>query len=83
MTLRVWEPPVRVVMRHHGPWVRGSGSFEVTPLGDGRTRVTWTEWFELPLGLLGRVGWVVLRPLVAAGFDVAMRRLARHIEAGG
>lgn len=80
MTLRVWEPPTLVVVWHHGRVVRGSGSFEVTGLGGGRTRVTWSEHLELPLGVVGRVGWVVVRPLINLGFDAALKRLARRIE---
>ena len=34
MTITVWEPPQRAVVRHTGRVVRGSGSFEVQALGE-------------------------------------------------
>jgi hypothetical protein len=38
MTIVVWEPPRRAVVRHTGRVVRGSGAFEVEPLGPHRGR---------------------------------------------
>jgi hypothetical protein len=80
MTIRVWEPPVRCVVRHTGRFVRGSGAFEITDLGDGRSRFTWSEWLDLPLGLPGRLGWPLVRPLMRAGVGFSLRRFARAVE---
>ena len=82
MTIRVWEPPVRCVVRHTGRFVRGSGAFEITDLGDGRSRFTWSEWLDLPLGLLGRLGWPLVRPVMRAGVGFSLRRFARAVESG-
>lgn len=81
MTIVVWEPPRRCVVRHTGRVVRGSGAFEVQALGPGRSRVVWSEWLDLPLGLLGRIGWPLVRPLARRGVAVSLRRLARLVEA--
>ena len=81
MTIRVWEPPVRCVVRHTGRFVRGSGAFEITDLGDGRSRFTWSEWLDLPLGMLGRVGWLLVRPVMRLGVQASLRRFARSVEA--
>jgi hypothetical protein len=62
--------------------VRGSGSFEVHDTGSGRSWVVWSEWIDLPLGLLGRLGWPLVRPLVRAGVAFSLRRLAKHVQAG-
>ncbi|MDP9397086.1 MAG: SRPBCC family protein [Actinomycetota bacterium] len=82
MEIRVWEPPHRVVTRHLGRVVRGGGAFEITDLGDGRSRFTWSEWLDLPLGVLGRLGWPLARPFVRAGFVISLRRFKRYVEAG-
>jgi hypothetical protein len=82
MTIAHWDPPRRAVVRHTGKVVRGSGAFEVEPLGAERARVVWSEWVDLPLGMLGRLGWPVVRPLLRAGVQLSLRRLARYVEAG-
>jgi uncharacterized protein YndB with AHSA1/START domain len=82
MTIVVWEPPHRAVVRHTGRVVRGSGAFEVREPAPGRSTVVWSEWIELPLGALGRAGWPLVRPLVSAGVAFSLRRLARFVEAG-
>ncbi|MGH8892150.1 MAG: SRPBCC family protein, partial [Actinomycetes bacterium] len=64
MTITVWEPPRRAVVRHTGRVVRGAGAFEVQPLGERRARVVWSEWIDLPFGLVGRLGWPAARLLV-------------------
>lgn len=80
MTIRVWEPPQRVVVRHTGRMVRGSASFEVVPLGDRASRVVWSEWLQLPFGVLGRLGWPVARVLARIGLSISLRRLASYVE---
>ena len=80
MTIVVWEPPHRCVVRHTGRVVRGSGAFEVQALTPTTSRVVWSEWIDLPLGLLGRLGWPLVRPLVRLGVGISLRRLARLVE---
>lgn len=82
MTIVVWEPPRRCVVRHTGRIVRGSGAFEVQDLGADRSRVVWSEWLDLPLGIVGRLGWLVVRPLTWLGVARSLHRLARLVEAG-
>jgi carbon monoxide dehydrogenase subunit G len=83
MTVVVWEPPRRCVVRHTGRVVRGSGAFEVAELGPHHSRVVWSEWLDLPLGPLGRLGWLLVRPLARLGVARSLRRLARLVEAAG
>jgi Polyketide cyclase / dehydrase and lipid transport len=80
MTITVWEPPHRAVVRHTGRVVRGSGAFEVRELAAGRSRIVWSEWIDLPFGIVGRAGWPLVRPLVRAGVSFSLRRLARYVE---
>jgi uncharacterized protein YndB with AHSA1/START domain len=81
MTIVVWEPPHRAVVRHTGRVVRGSGAFEVRELSPARSQVVWSEWVDLPLGALGRAAWPLVRLLVRAGVSFSLRRLARYVEA--
>jgi uncharacterized protein YndB with AHSA1/START domain len=87
MTFSQWQPPpaspARCVVEHTGTLVRGSGAFEVEDIGGGRSRVVWSEWVQLPLGLLGETGWLAVRPVVGMFLRVSLRRLARHVEGSG
>ena len=84
MTLSQWQPPparpARCVVEHTGAVVRGSGAFEVEALSPDRSRVVWSEWIQLPFGLVGELGWIVVRPISALFLSVSLRRLARVVE---
>jgi carbon monoxide dehydrogenase subunit G len=71
------EPPRVCEVRHTGHLVRGRGVFLVEAADNGRSRVTWEEHLDLPKGPLGRAGWLLVRPFVALGLHVALRRFAR------
>lgn len=73
MEITRWEPPRRIDVRHTGRVVRGSGIFEVRPRGEGSTFV-WTEVLDLPLGIVGRLGWPLVRPAMRAGVRLSLRR---------
>lgn len=77
-TMRItrWEPPYECHVLHTGGVLRGRGIFSVTGLAANRARFTWSEQIELPLGALGRAGWPLVRPAVALGVRVSLRRLA-------
>ena len=77
MTITAWVPPYRCEVLHTGRVVRGTGVFEVVDLGDGRSRFVWSEVLDLPLGLLGRLGWPLVRPLFLAGVRRSLARFAR------
>jgi hypothetical protein len=81
MTITVWEPPRIAVVRHTGRLVRGAGSFEVSELAPARSRVIWSEWLDLPFGMVGSAGWRLVKPLARAGVQTSLRRLARCAEA--
>ncbi len=75
MEITRWEPPRIVEVRHTGRVVRGGGVFEVRPRG-AQSTFLWTERLDLPLGMLGRLGWPLVRPLMRAGVRFSLRRLA-------
>jgi len=76
-----WDPPRRCVVRHLGRVVRGPGIFEVVELGPERARLRWSELLDLPLGALGRLGWLVTRPIFRAGLQLSFRRMSQLCEA--
>lgn len=82
MVVERWEPPHLCHVRHTGRVVRGTGTFSVEPRDGGRSRFVWREDLDLPLGALGRLGWVLVRPLFAAGVRLSLRRFASWAEAG-
>jgi len=81
MLITSWEPPRRVDVRHTGRVVRGTGTFEVRPRDGGGSTFVWTEGLDLPLGALGRAGWPLVRPVMAAGVRLSLRRFAAYAQA--
>jgi len=82
MTITRWEPPHRCHVLHTGRIVRGTGEFGVERRGEGQSVFVWREDLELPLGPLGRLGWLLGKPLFAFGVRLSLRRFARWVEAG-
>jgi uncharacterized protein YndB with AHSA1/START domain len=80
MEVTCWEPPRRVVVRHLGRVVRGTGEFTVSP-APGGAGLTWAEDLDLPLGPLGRVGFALVRPAFELMLRRSVARLVRRIEA--
>ena len=81
MEVTRWEPPRTIEVRHFGPVVNGRGIFVVDP-APGGSWLTWTEELALPLGVLGRIGFVLVGPLIRLMLRVSLRRLARLVEQG-
>ena len=81
MLITSWDAPRRVDVRHTGRVVRGTGTFEVRPRADGGSTFVWTEGLDLPLGALGRAGWPLVRPVMAAGVRLSLRRFAAYAQA--
>jgi hypothetical protein len=82
MVITDWRPGRRVTVRHTGRLVRGEAFFDVSPLPDGGSRIRWAERLDLPLGPLGRAGWLAAGPPVRALMALGLRRLARLAEDG-
>jgi hypothetical protein len=80
MEISEWEPPTRVSLRHTGRLIRGETRFDLLDLPGGRCRVTWWEVIDLPLGPVGRAGWVAVGPLARFVLHTALRRLAKLFE---
>lgn len=82
MVITRWDPPVACHVLHTGRLVRGTGEFTVERRGAAASTFVWREDLDLPLGLLGRLGWPLVRPLFAFGVQVSLGRFARWVEAG-
>jgi hypothetical protein len=80
MAITAWEPPHRCDVVHTGRLVRGTGSFTVST-GRGGSRLVWSEQLDLPLGPIGRIGWLLARSAFAAGVRLSLRRFARFAQA--
>lgn len=80
MTVTSWEPPHSCNVLHTGKVVRGTGRFEVVQMTSSRTAFVWSEHLRLPFGVLGRVAWLVLGPIMTAGVKLSLNRFARYVE---
>jgi hypothetical protein len=80
MVITGWEPPRVCRVEHTGRVVRGAGIFEVVPLGPSECAFVWTEQLDLPLGVLGRIGWPIVRPAFRAGVAASLRSFAKWTE---
>ncbi|HEY2764984.1 MAG TPA: SRPBCC family protein [Pseudonocardiaceae bacterium] len=76
MRITVWDAPLRCEVRHTGRVVRGVGVFVVRPRGRDAAIFEWTEQLELPLGVLGRLGWTLVRPVFGWGLQHSLNRFA-------
>ena len=81
MVITEWDPPRRCVVEHTGHVVKGLGIFEVVALPEGRSRFVWAEELDVPLGILGKVGWPLVKPGFAWGVRRSLNKLARDVEA--
>ncbi len=70
MTITAWEPPNFCSVLHTGKVVRGTGEFRVVPINESASTFIWAEDLEIPLGIIGKIGFLVIRP----GFLWAIRR---------
>jgi hypothetical protein len=79
MEVTSFEPPSRIDVRHLGRVVRGTGTFLVAP-APGGAWFTWVEDVDLPLGAVGRLGFVVVGLAFRLLLRRSLRRLARRVE---
>jgi hypothetical protein len=56
--------------------VRGIGIFAVQPRGRDAATFEWTERLELPLGVLGALGWPLVRPVFEWGLRHSLDQFA-------
>ncbi len=76
MTITKWDYPKVCEVTHTGKVVRGAGLFEVSQ-ESGTTYFTWTEYVELPFGLIGKIGWLAVKPLTLLGLKQSLKKFKR------
>jgi len=76
MTITKWDSPILCEVTHTGTVVKGSGLFEVG-VENGVTYFTWTERTEIPLGILGKAGWLLIGPVTKLGMAYSLRRFSK------
>ena len=81
MRVTRYEEPSVLEVTHLGRIITGDGGFVLADEGR-RTRLTWWEEVDPPLGPLGELGatWVA-RPVIRRIFGVSLARLAALAEA--
>lgn len=72
-----WEPGRRLEMTHRS-FVRGVGTWELSPEGSG-SRFAWVEELSLPVPLLGELALIVYRPFMRHLMRGAMRDLRSFV----
>ncbi|RDI46402.1 SRPBCC family protein [Nocardia mexicana] len=81
----VWQPPDGSGSGHlglaHLGWVEGRGDIHLTSLPDGRTRLTWRERLQPPLGWVGEFGLRLVSPLLAWTCRRELAHLRASVEA--
>lgn len=82
MTITKWEPPLRCDVDHTGRVVRGTGTFVVVPLSDHSCRFEWSEDLDLPLGVVGKVGFGLTRWAFEFGVQKSLNKFAHMLESG-
>lgn len=80
MTITAWNPPQQCSVTHTGKIVKGSGDFIVTKLSEDSSLFTWREVIDLPLGIIGRIGWVFVSPFAQLGIVLSLRRFKGWVE---
>jgi carbon monoxide dehydrogenase subunit G len=82
MEVTEWREAAAMGVRHSGLFT-GTGRFELSPAGAGRTRLTWNEDLRFPWWLGGPVGATVARPILRAVWRGNLRRFATRVTRAG
>lgn len=78
MTVTSWEPPHVCDVIHTGRVVRGTGRFEVRSITETTSEFVWSEDLVLPLGAVGRFGFVFVQPFFLAGIRQSLNKFAQQ-----
>jgi carbon monoxide dehydrogenase subunit G len=81
MRVTGWEEPSYLEVTHLGRVITGDGAFVLEELDERRTRITWWEQIDPPLGAFGEWGASrIARPVLARIFGRSLARLGRLAE---
>jgi uncharacterized membrane protein len=81
MRVTAWEEPALLEVTHLGSVITGTGAFVLDELPGDRTRLTWWERIDPPLGSLGEwAASTVALPVLRRIFGRSLDNLARLAE---
>jgi hypothetical protein len=80
MKITKWEPPFRCDVLHTGRVVKGTGSFQVEAIDSSLSRFIWIEDLDLPLGLVGKLGFKLVRPFFIYGVQSSLNKFAKLVS---
>jgi len=72
MTVTHWQPPVRCDVEHVGKVLKGSGTFQLSDVKNGKTCFDWSETIIAP-----RVLFLAVAPFLYLGVRISLARFAR------
>ena len=82
MEITAWNPPTKCDVLHTGRVVRGTGTFEVVATSDSTSKFIWSEDLDLPLGVIGKVGFTIVKPGFIYGVRRSLEKFADLVEQG-
>jgi len=82
MTVTDWNPPHSCSVLHTGKIVRGTGDFAVLPIHNQACTFIWAEDLEIPLGIIGKIGFTLIKPFFLLGIKRSLGKFAHLVEIG-
>ena len=76
MVITQWNEPKIVDVKHLGKVVKGTGSMVVEKIDEKNSKFIWSETIELPLGIVGKIGWIFIKPFFVAGIKYSLNKFA-------
>ena len=76
MVITKWVEPKIVDVTHLGKIVKGTGTMIVERIDENKSRFIWSESINLPLGLIGKFGWLFIKPLFVSGIKYSLNKFA-------
>lgn len=80
MEITKWDPPRRCDVLHTGRVVKGTGSFQVEVINPTISKFIWIEDLDLPLGLVGKIGFKFVRPFFVFGVQKSLNKFADFVH---
>ena len=79
MVITDWHPYKRIVVEHTGRVVLGKGVFIIEEISDKVSKFSWQEITPIPLGFIGQIGLVLIRPIMNIAFGKSLKNLKNNI----
>ena len=75
MVVTKWQPPAICDVVHTGKILKGTGSFELSPLAEDRTKFDWSETIDCP-----RIVFLLVAPFLWVGVRISLARLSASLR---